>query len=205
MELRVSKLFKFISYYWLRRRVPLWLVLHDRYRFPVDVLAIIQLCSRWFRWRAQVLLILLLVSFHNFNNRYVAIINTYLALSSACVATFIASILTNPKKKITMEHIQNATLAGDYQRIINYILTTFKVVSQWEPHPTWMSPPPVPLQLVSPLVFCLLLATLISRLVSITFNYLVIAKYSKYSYFPIRKTCLNDLYSLYDLDYSDIT
>jgi len=45
-------------------------------------------------------------------HRYVAIINTYLALSSACVATFIASILTNPKKKITMEHIQNATLAG---------------------------------------------------------------------------------------------
>ena len=44
--------------------------------------------------------------------RYVAIINTYLALCSACVATFITSTLTNPKKKITMEHIQNATLAG---------------------------------------------------------------------------------------------
>jgi ammonium transporter Rh len=45
-------------------------------------------------------------------HRYVAVINTYLALCSACVATFIASTLTNPKKKITMEHIQNATLAG---------------------------------------------------------------------------------------------
>lgn len=45
-------------------------------------------------------------------HRYVAVINTYLALSSACVATFAASTLLNPKKKITMEHIQNATLAG---------------------------------------------------------------------------------------------
>merc|ERR1719220_1947340 len=46
------------------------------------------------------------------DHRYVAVINTYLALCSACVATFITSILTNPKRKITMEHIQNATLAG---------------------------------------------------------------------------------------------
>ena len=47
--------------------------------------------------------------------RYVAVINTYLALCSACVATFITSILTNPKRRITMEHIQNATLAGKYR------------------------------------------------------------------------------------------
>merc|ERR1712176_617939 len=46
------------------------------------------------------------------DHRYVAVINTYLALCSACVATFITSILTNPKRRITMEHIQNATLAG---------------------------------------------------------------------------------------------
>jgi len=46
------------------------------------------------------------------DHRYVAIINTYLALCSACVSTFITSILTNPKRRITMEHIQNATLAG---------------------------------------------------------------------------------------------
>lgn len=46
------------------------------------------------------------------DHRYIAVINTYLALCSACVATFIASILTNPKRRITMEHIQNATLAG---------------------------------------------------------------------------------------------
>ena len=44
--------------------------------------------------------------------REYAIINTYLALSAACCATFIFSMLFNPKKRITMEHIQNATLAG---------------------------------------------------------------------------------------------
>ena len=48
---------------------------------------------------------------------YVAIINTYLALCSACVATFVTSVLTNPKRRITMEHIQNATLAGGF---LNY-------------------------------------------------------------------------------------
>ena len=51
--------------------------------------------------------------------RYVAVINTYLALCSACVATFITSILTNPKRRITMEHIQNATLAGKFQHSIS--------------------------------------------------------------------------------------
>jgi len=45
-------------------------------------------------------------------NRYYAVVNTYLALCAACVATFIFSTLFNPKKRITMEHIQNATLAG---------------------------------------------------------------------------------------------
>jgi len=45
-------------------------------------------------------------------DRYYAICNTYLALSAACVSTFIFSILFNPKRRITMEHIQNATLAG---------------------------------------------------------------------------------------------
>ena len=44
--------------------------------------------------------------------REYAIINTYLALSAACCATFTFSMLFHPTKRITMEHIQNATLAG---------------------------------------------------------------------------------------------
>lgn len=44
--------------------------------------------------------------------REYAIINTYLALSAGCCATFIFSMLFNPKKRITMEHVQNATLAA---------------------------------------------------------------------------------------------
>jgi len=35
-------------------------------------------------------------------DRYYAICNTYLALSAACVSTFIFSILFNPKRRITM-------------------------------------------------------------------------------------------------------
>jgi ammonium transporter Rh len=45
-------------------------------------------------------------------DRSVAIMNTYLALSAACVTTFSVSVLLNPKRRITMEHVQNATLAG---------------------------------------------------------------------------------------------
>jgi len=44
--------------------------------------------------------------------RFFAIVNTYLALCSAVVGTFIASSLVNPNRRITMEHVQNATLAG---------------------------------------------------------------------------------------------
>lgn len=45
-------------------------------------------------------------------DRHYAVVNTYLALCAACVSTFIFSIMFNPKRRITMEHIQNATLAG---------------------------------------------------------------------------------------------
>jgi len=46
------------------------------------------------------------------STRYYAVVNTYLALCAACVSTFIFSTITNPKKRVTMEHVQNATLAG---------------------------------------------------------------------------------------------
>merc|ERR1719220_435324 len=46
------------------------------------------------------------------STRYYAVVNTYLALCAACVATFIFSSILNPTKRITMEHVQNATLAG---------------------------------------------------------------------------------------------
>lgn len=46
------------------------------------------------------------------STRYYAVVNTYLALCAACVSTFIFSTLFNPKRRVTMEHVQNATLAG---------------------------------------------------------------------------------------------
>jgi len=41
-----------------------------------------------------------------------AVINTYLALASCCVTTFVVSSLLDNKNKFDMVHIQNATLAG---------------------------------------------------------------------------------------------
>ncbi|XP_014273733.1 ammonium transporter Rh type C-like 2 [Halyomorpha halys] len=41
-----------------------------------------------------------------------AIINTYIALTASCVTTFAISTLTDSNRKLTMGHIQNATLAG---------------------------------------------------------------------------------------------
>ena len=46
------------------------------------------------------------------STRYYAVVNTYLALCAACVSTFIFSTITTPKKRVTMEHVQNAPLAG---------------------------------------------------------------------------------------------
>jgi len=39
-------------------------------------------------------------------------VNTYLSLCACCVATFTTSAIVNQKKKFSMEHVQNATLAG---------------------------------------------------------------------------------------------
>ena len=44
--------------------------------------------------------------------RYFAVVNTYLALCAAVMATYATSIWVTPGRKITMEHVQNATLAG---------------------------------------------------------------------------------------------
>ena len=44
--------------------------------------------------------------------RYFAVVNTYLALCGAVMATYATSIWVTPGRKITMEHVQNATLAG---------------------------------------------------------------------------------------------
>lgn len=46
------------------------------------------------------------------SGRYYAVVNTYLSLCAACVSTFIFSTIFNPKRRVTMEHVQNATLAG---------------------------------------------------------------------------------------------
>ncbi|CAG5097514.1 Oidioi.mRNA.OKI2018_I69.XSR.g15111.t1.cds [Oikopleura dioica] len=44
--------------------------------------------------------------------RYLAVMNTYLALAGACMMTYATSIWCTPNRRITMEHVQNATLAG---------------------------------------------------------------------------------------------
>lgn len=44
--------------------------------------------------------------------RYLAVMNTYLALAGACMMTYATSIWCTPGRRITMEHVQNATLAG---------------------------------------------------------------------------------------------
>ncbi|CAH1390428.1 unnamed protein product [Nezara viridula] len=41
-----------------------------------------------------------------------AIINTYISLTASCVTAFAVSILTDSNRKLTMGHIQNASLAG---------------------------------------------------------------------------------------------
>lgn len=45
-------------------------------------------------------------------DRYFAVVNTYLALCSACMMTYATSIWATPHRRVTMEHVQNATLAG---------------------------------------------------------------------------------------------
>ena len=44
--------------------------------------------------------------------RYLAVMNTYLALCGACMMTYATSMWATPHRRITMEHVQNATLAG---------------------------------------------------------------------------------------------
>lgn len=45
-------------------------------------------------------------------DRHLAVTNTYLALCGSCLATYFTSIWATPGRRITMEHVQNATLAG---------------------------------------------------------------------------------------------
>lgn len=46
------------------------------------------------------------------DDQHRAVINTYLSLAASCVATFAISALIHKQGKFTMEHVQNATLAG---------------------------------------------------------------------------------------------
>ena len=41
-----------------------------------------------------------------------AVLNTYLSLCACVMASFASSALFSPERKFSMEHIQNATLAG---------------------------------------------------------------------------------------------
>ena len=41
-----------------------------------------------------------------------AMMNTYLSLLAAVVGVFMMSLLTSTERKLTMSHVQNATLAG---------------------------------------------------------------------------------------------
>ena len=45
-------------------------------------------------------------------DRYFAFVNTYFALCASVLAAYATSIYVTPGRKIMMEHIQNATLAG---------------------------------------------------------------------------------------------
>merc|ERR1719510_1833196 len=56
-----------------------------------------------------------------------AVINTYLALCTACCSAFAVSALVNHERKFVMEHIQNATLAGGVAvgAVADMILTPF--------------------------------------------------------------------------------
>ena len=44
--------------------------------------------------------------------RNIAMMNTYLSLLGSIVGVFITSLITSSEGKLTMSHIQNATLAG---------------------------------------------------------------------------------------------
>ena len=46
------------------------------------------------------------------SERYMAIINTYLSLCGSAVSVYFTSIAVSPERKLTMAHVQNATLAG---------------------------------------------------------------------------------------------
>ncbi|XP_043196180.1 ammonium transporter Rh type A-like [Amphibalanus amphitrite] len=46
------------------------------------------------------------------DDQHRAVINTYLSLAASCVTTFAVSALFHRQGKFTMEHVQNATLAG---------------------------------------------------------------------------------------------
>lgn len=48
--------------------------------------------------------------------RHRAVVNTYMGLMGSCVAAFIFSSLFDERGKLSMVHIQNATLAGEYSR-----------------------------------------------------------------------------------------
>ena len=46
------------------------------------------------------------------DERYMAIINTYLSLCGSAVSVYFTSVAVSPERKLTMAHVQNATLAG---------------------------------------------------------------------------------------------
>ncbi|KAF0299379.1 Ammonium transporter Rh type B [Amphibalanus amphitrite] len=46
------------------------------------------------------------------DDQHRAVVNTYLSLAASCVTTFAVSALLHRQGKFTMEHVQNATLAG---------------------------------------------------------------------------------------------
>lgn len=46
------------------------------------------------------------------SERYMAIINTYLSLCGSAVSVYFTSMAVSPDRKLTMAHVQNATLAG---------------------------------------------------------------------------------------------
>lgn len=72
-----------------------------------DVFAMIGTLFLWMYWPS---FNSALVPFGNDQQR--AVINTYFSLVACCVTTFAVSGLVNKKRKLSMVHVQNATLAG---------------------------------------------------------------------------------------------